>query len=176
EGKKDDETLNERIKDAEILVLANTPLSGEVIDVAEKLKYISVAFTEFDHIDLAKCKKKGIQVSNTAGYSTHSVAELTFGLITSLLRNIVPLDAVTRAGGTKDGYSQNDLYGKTLGVLGTGDIGGTVAKLGLAYGCRVLAYNRSEKQELIDQGVEYKSLDEVLTESDIVTLHVPLTN
>src|SRR5699024_11795762 len=78
--------------------------------------------------------------------------------------------------GTKDGYSQNDLYGKTLGVLGTGDIGGTVAKLGLAYGCRVLAYNRSEKQELIDQGVEYKSLDEVLTESDIVTLHVPLTN
>lgn len=176
DGKTDDETLKERIKDAEILVLANTPLSGEVIDVAEKLKYIAVAFTGFDHIDLEKCKEKGIQVSNAAGYSTHSVAELTFGLITSLLRNIVPLDAVTRAGGTKDGYSQNDLYGKTLGVLGTGDIGGTVAKLGLAYGCRVLAYNRSEKQELIDQGVEYKSLDEVLTESDIVTLHVPLTN
>jgi len=176
DGKTDDETLKERIKDAEILVLANTPLSGEVIDVAEKLKYIAVAFTGFDHIDLEKCKEKGIQVSNAAGYSTHSVAELTFGLITSLLRNIVPLDAVTRAGGTKDGYSQNDLYGKTLGVLGTGDIGGTVAKLGLAYGCRVLAYNRSEKQELINQGVEYKSLDEVLTESDIVTLHVPLTN
>lgn len=176
DGKTDDETLKERIKDAEILVLANTPLSGEVIDVAEKLKYIAVAFTGFDHIDLEKCKEKGIQVSNAAGYSTHSVAELTFGLITSLLRNIVPLDAVTRSGGTKDGYSQNDLYGKTLGVLGTGDIGGTVAKLGLAYGCRVLAYNRSEKQELIDQGVEYKSLDEVLTESDIVTLHVPLTN
>src|SRR5699024_10492996 len=77
DGKTDDETLKERIKDAEILVLANTPLSGEVIDVAEKLKYIAVAFTGFDHIDLEKCKEKGIQVSNAAGYSTHSVAELT---------------------------------------------------------------------------------------------------
>jgi len=176
DGKTDDETLKERIKDAEILVLANTPLSGEVLEQAEKLKYISVAFTGFDHIDLEKCKEKGIQVSNAAGYSTHSVAELTFGLITSLLRNIVPLDAVTREGGTKAGYRQNDLHGKTLGVLGTGDIGGTVAKLGLAYGCRVLAYNRSEKQELIDQGVEYKNLEDVLAMSDIVTLHVPLTN
>lgn len=176
DGKTDDETLKERIKDADILVLANTPLSGEVIDEAEKLKYISVAFTGYDHIDLEKCKEKGIHVSNAAGYSTHSVAELTFGLITSLLRSIVPLDSVTRVGGTKDGYRQNDLHGKTLGVLGTGDIGGTVAKLGLAYGCRVLAYNRSEKQELIDQGVEYKSLDEVLGMSDIVTLHLPLMN
>src|SRR5699024_710686 len=111
DGKTDDETLKEQIKDAEILVLANTPLSGEVLEQAEKLKYISVAFTGFDHIDLEKCKEKGIQVSNAAGYSTHSVAELTFGLITSLLRNIVPLDAVTREGGTKAGYRQNDLHG-----------------------------------------------------------------
>lgn len=176
DGKTDDETLKTRIKDAEILILANMPLSGEVIDAAEKLKYISVAFTGYDHIDLAKCKEKGIQVSNAAGYSTHSVAELTFGLITALLRSIVPLDGITREGGTKNGYRQNDLNGKTLGILGTGDIGGTVAKLGLAYGCRVLAYNRSEKQDLIDLGVAYKSLDEVLEMSDIVTLHTPLTD
>ncbi|MDS9470916.1 2-hydroxyacid dehydrogenase [Sporosarcina pasteurii] len=176
DGKTDDETLKTRIKDAEILVLANMPLSGEVIDAADKLKYISVAFTGYDHIDLEKCKEKKIQVSNAAGYSTHSVAELTFGLITALLRSIVPLDGVTREGGTKNGYRQTELNGKTLGVLGTGDIGGSVAKLGLAYGCRVVAYNRSEKQELIDQGVEYKSLDEVLETSDIVTIHTPLTD
>lgn len=176
DGKKDNETLKTRIKDAEILVLANTPLSGEVIAVAENLKYISVAFTGYDHIDLEKCKEKGIQVSNAAGYSTHSVAELTFGLITALLRSIVPLDRITREGGTKNGYRQTDLNGKTLGVVGTGDIGGTVARLGLAYGCRVVAYNRSEKQDLIEQGVEYKSLEEVLKMSDIVTLHTPLTN
>ena len=176
DGKLDDDTIKVRIKDADVLVLANTPLSSDVIDAAEKLKYISIAFTGYNHIDLEKCKEKGIKVSNAAGYSTNSVAELTFGLITALLRNIVPLDAVLREGGTKNGYRQIDLNGKTLGVLGTGDIGSAVAKLGLAYGCKVIAYNRSIKQELVDKGVEYKSLDEVLEASDIVTLHIPLTD
>lgn len=175
DGKSDAETLKSRIKEAEILVLANMPLSAEVIDAAEKLKYISVAFTGYDHIDLDKCKEKGIQVSNAAGYSTNSVAELTFGLIISLLRNVVPLEKIVREGGTKQGYRQIDLKGKTLGVLGTGDIGGAVAELGLAFGCKVIAYNRSEKPALINKGVEYKSLDEVLQESDIVTIHTPLT-
>lgn len=175
DGKLDDDTIKARIKDAEVLVLANTLLSGEVIDAAAHLKYISIAFTGYNHIDLEKCKQRGIKVSNAAGYSTHSVAELTFGLITALLRNIVPLDAITREGGTKNGYRQIDLKGKTLGVVGTGDIGSAVAKLGLAYGCKVIAYNRSEKPELIGKGVEYKSLDEVLKASDIVTLHIPLT-
>ena len=175
DGKLDDETIKLRIKDAEVLVLANTPLSADVIEAAEKLKYISIAFTGYNHIDLEKCKEKGIKVSNAAGYSTHSVAELTFGLITALLRNIVPLDAITRAGGTKNGYRQSDLNGKTLGILGTGDIGSAVAKLGLAYGCKVIAYNRSVNSELVEKGVEYKSLNEVLKESDIVTLHIPLT-
>ncbi|WP_319783203.1 NAD(P)-dependent oxidoreductase [Oceanisphaera sp. IT1-181] len=176
DGKLDDETIKVRIKDAEVLVLANTALSGEVLDAAEKLKYISIAFTGYNHIDLEKCKEKGIKVSNAAGYSTNSVAELTFGLITALLRNIVPLDAVTREGGTKNGYRQIDLNGKTLGLLGTGDIGSAVAKLGLAYGCNVISYNRSVNQELIDKGVQYKSLDEVLETSDIVSLHIPLTD
>src|SRR5690625_4443998 len=176
DGKTDDETLKTRVKDAEILILANMPLSGEVIDAADQLKYISVAFTGYDHIDLEKCKEKGIQVSNAAGYSTNSVAELTFGLIIALLRSMIPLEDIVRAEGTKDGYRQTDLKDKTLGVVGTGDIGGTVAKIGQAFGCNVIAYNRSEKQELIDLGVEYKSLDEVLQESDIVTLHVPLTD
>ena len=176
DGKLDDETLKVRIKEAEILVLTNTPLSSEVIDAAENLKYISVAFTGFNHIDLEKCKERGIKVSNAAGYSTNSVAEITFGLIISLLRNIIPLEAVVRDSGTKNGYRQSDLKGKTLGVLGTGDIGSAVAELGLAFGCKVIAYNRSEKPALISKGVEYKSLDDVLKASDIVTLHTPLTD
>lgn len=176
DGKLDDETLKTRMKDADVIAIANTPLSAEVIDAAENLKYISVAFTGFNHIDLEKCKEKGIKVSNAAGYSTNSVAEITFGLIISLLRSIVPLEAVVRKGGTKDGYRQTDLKGKTLGVIGTGDIGGAVAEIGLAFGCKVIAYNRSEKPALINKGVEYKSLDEVLKESDIVTLHTPLTD
>ena len=83
---------------------------------------------------------------------------------------------MTREGGTKNGYRQIDLNGKTLGILGTGDIGSAVAKLGLAYGCNVIAYNRSVNKELIDKGVEYKPLDHILETSDIVTIHMPLTD
>lgn len=176
EDKVDEETLKTRVKDAEILVLANMPLSGEVIAAAEKLKYISVAFTGYDHIDLDKCQEKGIKVSNAGGYSTNSVAELAIGLMIGLLRNIVVLDGLARKGGTKAGYAQLDLNGKTLGVVGTGEIGSAVANLGLAFGCKVLAYNRSKKQDLIGKGVTYLPLDELLKESDIVTLHIPLTN
>src|SRR5690606_35271803 len=92
------------------------------------------------------------------------------------LRNMIPLEKIVREGGTKQGYRQLDLKGKTVGVVGTGDIGGAVAELALAFGCKVIAYNRSEKPELINKGIEYKTLDEVLKASDIVTLHVPLTD
>ena len=176
DDKVDTETLKLRVKDADVLVIANMPLSGEVIEAAEKLKYIAVAFTGVDHVDLDKCKEKGIKVSNAAGYSNNSVAELAFGLMISLLRNIVILDDVVREGGTKTGYGQFDLKGKTLGILGTGEIGSVVAEIGLAFGCNVLAYNRSENADLINKGVKYHSLDEVLKTSDIVTIHMPLTN
>lgn len=172
----DDETLKARVKDADVLIVANMPLSGEVIAAAEKLKFISIAFTGFDHLDLEQCKKQGIQVSNAAGYSTHSVAEISFGLMISVLRSLVPLEGIARQGGTKEGYRQTDLYGKTLGVLGTGAIGTAVAELGLAFGCKVIAYNRSEKQELINKGVQYMPLEEVLKTSDIISLHLPLTD
>ena len=176
EDKVDNENLKARVKDADVLVIANMPLKAEIIDVAEKLKFIAVAFTGVDHVDLDKCREKGIKVSNAAGYSTNSVAELAFGLMISLLRNIVILDDVVREGGTKSGYAQLDLKGKTLGVLGTGEIGSSVAEIGLAFGCNVIAYNRSENADLISKGVKYLTLEEVLKESDIVTIHMPLTN
>lgn len=176
DGKMDEDTLKTRVKDADILVIANMPLSGEVIDTAKKLKYISVAFTGFDHIDLDKCKERGIKVSNAGGYSTNSVAELALGLMIGLLRNIVILDDVVRDKGTRKGYGQSDLKGKTLGILGTGEIGSAVAELSLAFGCNVIAYSRSEKPELLDKGVKYMPLEEVLKISDIVTIHMPLTN
>lgn len=170
-----EEALKERVKDAEVIIVANMPLSAGVIAAAEYLKFISVAFTGFDHIDLEQCKKQGVKVSNAGGYSTRSVAEISFGLMISVLRSMVPLEAIAREGGTKDGYRQSDLFGKTLGVLGTGAIGAAVAELGLAFGCDVVAYNRSEKPELVEKGVKYMPLEDVLKASDIVTVHVPLT-
>lgn len=168
--------LKERVKDSHILVIANSPLEGDVIRSVEKLKMISVAFTGVDHVDLEACKERGILVSNSAGYSTPAVVELAFGLMIAVYRNIVPLDKLTRDGGTMAGFSQREIHGKTLGLVGTGAIGSDVAKVGLAFGANVIAYNRSENEELKSMGVEYKSLEDIFKESDIVSIHLPLNN
>jgi len=173
---EDSEELKNRVKGADILMLANLPLKGEVIASEEAIKMISVAFTGVDHVDLKTCKDNEITVCNAAGYSTPSVAELTFGLLISVLRNIVPLDKITREGKTKAGYSQSDLEGKTFGVIGTGAIGARVASIAKAFGCEVIAYNRSEKEALKSLGIRYVSLEELLKTSDIVSLHTPLND
>lgn len=169
----DTETLKSRVKESEVIVLANMPLKAEVINADDKLEMMSIAFTGVDHVELKALKGRNVAVSNAAGYSTSSVAELTFGLTLSVLRNIVPLDKLTRKGKTKDGYSQSDLNGKTFGVIGTGAIGAAVCKIAKAFGCEVIAYNRSEKEELKQIGVKYVTLDELLSKSDIVSIHLP---
>lgn len=168
--------LLERVQDADIIMLANQPLSAELINACPKLKMLSVAFTGVDHVALDACRARNILVCNAAGYSTNAVAELTFGLAISVIRNIVPCDARCRKEGTKDGLVGFELFGKTFGVVGTGAIGARVAKIAAAFGCKVLAYSRTAKQELVDAGVQYVSLDELLAQSDFVSLHVPLTD
>lgn len=165
-----------RVQDADIIMLANQPLSAEIINGCPKLKMLSVAFTGVDHVALAACCARNILVCNAAGYSTNAVAELTFGLAISVIRNIVPCDARCRRAETKDGLVGFELFGKTFGVVGTGAIGTRVAKIAAAFGCRVLAYSRTAKQELVNAGVQYVSLDELLAQSDFVSLHVPLTD
>ena len=168
--------LLSRVQDADIIMLANQPLSAEIINGCPKLKMLSVAFTGVDHVALDACRARNILVCNAAGYSTNAVAELTFGLAISVIRNIVPCDARCRKAGTKDGLVGFELFGKTFGVVGTGAIGARVAKIAAAFGCKVLAYSRTAKQELVDVGVQYVSLDELLAQSDFVSLHVPLTD
>lgn len=171
---ENEEELIERIEGADVLIVANMPLSSKAIASNPNIKMISVAFTGVDHIEMETCRKNNIMVCNAAGYSTYSVAELTFGLILSVLRNIVPLNEVTREGKNKDGFSQNELYGKTLGIIGTGSIGTRVAEIAKVFGCNILAYSRTEKKSLIDSGIKYVSLETLLSDSDIVSIHVPL--
>lgn len=171
----DMQQLTARIEDADVVIMANQPLPGEAVTACKKLKMLSVAFTGVDHVDLAACKAKGILVCNAAGYSTNAVAELTFGLAISVIRNIVPCDARCRSCGTKDGLVGFELYGKTFGVVGTGAIGSRVAMLAKAFGCRVIASSHTEKQELKDAGVEYVPLTTLLQTADFISLHVPLT-
>ena len=171
----DQAKLLERIKDAEILMLANQPLSAELIEQCPKLQMLDIAFTGVDHVGLDAARARGIVTCNAAGYSTNAVAELTFGLAISAIRNIVAVDARCRKAGTKDGLVGFELFGKTFGVVGTGAIGCRVARIAQAFGCRVLAYSRTVKQELVAEGVEYVGLDELLGKSDFVSLHVPMT-
>ncbi|NLJ90799.1 MAG: hydroxyacid dehydrogenase [Clostridiales bacterium] len=171
----DTNELIERAKDADALIIANNPLPGEVINSLDKLKFISVAFTGVDHIDLAACSNKGIKVSNAAGYSNQAVAELVIGMIISKLRNIVECNIATRKGLTKEGLVGFELSGKTVGIVGTGAIGLRVAELLKAFGCRLLGYSRSKSKAGEELGIEYVSLEELLKASDIVTLHTPLT-
>ena len=171
----DQEKLLARVKDADILMLANQPLSAAIIEQCPNLKLIDIAFTGVDHVGLEAARARGILACNAAGYSTNAVAELTFGLAISAIRNIVAVDARCRAAGTKDGLVGFELFGKTFGVVGTGAIGSRVAKIAQAFGCRVLAYSRTVKPELVKDGVEYVDLDTLLAQSDFVSLHVPMT-
>ncbi len=173
---EDKDALIAQAAGADVFIIANSPLSGEVIKSSPNLKMISVAFTGIDHVDIQACKEQGVTICNAAGYSTHSVAELTFGLILSTLRNIVPCDLATREGKTKAGLVGNELYNKTLGIIGTGAIGRRVGQIGKAFGCKVLGYSRTERQDAKDIGITYTSLEELLKESDIISLHVPLTD
>jgi len=170
---EDPEILKKRAGNADILVLANLPLSAEVINFCPSLKMISVAFTGVDHIDMETCRDRGIVVSNCAGYSTNSVAELAVGMMICLARSVLPCDRVTREGGTRAGLIGNDLAGKTVGIVGTGAIGMQVARICRAIGCEVVAYSRTEKEEAREMGIHYLPLGDLMARADIVSVHVP---
>ena len=170
---EDPAVLVERSQGAEIVVLSNIKFGKDIIEQLPDLKMICVAFTGVDHVDMAYCKERGIDVCNCAGYSTSAVADLVFGLVISLARNIHACDNATRFSQTKNGLVGFELEGKTFGVIGTGAIGCRVANIANAFGCKVIAYSRTEKDLT---GVTYMSLEDVLKQSDIVSLHVPVTD
>ena len=142
--------LLQRSRDSDIVMIANNPYPDTVIEQTCNLKMLSVAFTGIDHIGLRSCKEKGITVCNSAGYSDQTVAELILGI-----------------GG-------REICGRTVGIIGLGRIGLRTAKLFQAFGAKVIAYNHSQSEEALREGIVYKSLEEVLSESDIISLNLPL--
>ena len=173
--REDEATLAERMKDSEIAIISNIKLGSAVLAQCPKLKMLSVAFTGLDHIDLNYCKEHNIFVQNAAGYSTTAVSELAVGLMIDVLRKVTELDGTIRQGGSRGSFLGRELKGKTVGVVGTGAIGTATIRLLIAFGCKVLAYNRSEHPDVVSLGVCYTDLDTLMRESDIVTLHVPMT-
>lgn len=166
-----DEEKIERLKDTDIAIITNKPLTSDVINNT-KLDLIDVAFTGVDHVDLEACKEKGIKVLNASGYSDDSVAELVIGLTISVLRKFNENRANIFDG--ENNYLLGELIkGKTFGVIGTGNIGSKLIDLLSVFGCKIIAYSRTEKEEIKAKGVEYVDLPTLLKESDIVSLHIP---
>lgn len=173
---RDAAELARRSEGADVVMIANNPYPAEVVRGADALKMIAVAFTGIDHVGLDACRERGITVCNCAGYSDVSVAELTVGLAIDVLRHVVPADAATRAGGTSAGLIGREICGKTVGIVGTGNIGCAAARLFRAFGARVLGYARHESAAAREAGVEFVGLGELLASSDIVSLHLPLND
>ncbi len=167
----DDEKIIDRLKDSDVAIITNNKFSKNVIENTN-LKLIDVAFTGFNHVDIEACNEKNIVVENASGYSDDSVAELVIGLTISVLRKFNE--------NRKNMYEDESfnligqiIKGKTVGVVGTGKIGIRVIELFKAFGANILAYSRSEKDEVKNLGAKYVSLDELLKNSDIVTIHLP---
>ena len=168
--REDDSSLVERSAGAEVVVLSNIKYSAAVMERNPDLKYVCVAFTGYDHVDMAYCRERGIQVSNCAGYSTEAVGDIVFALVIDLFRSICTLNGTVRQGGTKDGLVGPELDGKRFGVVGLGAIGTRVARIAQAFGCEVVAYTRTPKDV---PGVQLVTLEELLRTSDVVSVHVP---
>lgn len=166
---------NPEVFNAEIIsIFTYSKANKEILDKFPSLKLVTTRSTGFDQIDLEYSKSRGVIVSNVPTYGMHSVAEHTFALILALSQKIVPSIERTRRGDfSLNGLRGFELYGKTLGIVGTGNIGKVVAEIALGLGMKVVAYNRHEDEDLKNKGVEFKDLDSVLSTSDIITLHLP---
>nr|WP_295929064.1 D-2-hydroxyacid dehydrogenase [uncultured Dyadobacter sp.] len=168
-----------RAADAEILLVNKVVLSAETLAQLPKVKYIGVMATGFNNVDIEAARKQDVTVTNVKAYGPASVAQQTFALLLSLVNRAETHSQSVFAG---EWVSSPDfcywktplteLAGKTMGLIGLGDIGSQVARIALAFGMRVIAYR---KHPAPADGIEMVSLDDIFTQSDVISLHCPLT-
>ena len=171
----------ERVKDADIILANKAPLNESTLKDAPNVKLICLLATGFDNVDLAYCKSRSIKVTNVVNYCTSTVAQHTLLLALALSEKIAFYDDYVKSGAysAQDRFSNfdrtfYDLEGKTWGIIGMGTIGRRVAGLAQAFGCRVIFYSTSGKSTCTDyKRVEF---DTLLQESDILSLHCPLSD
>lgn len=163
----------ERAADADIVIESNMPLRKDFFDACPNLKMLSIAFTGLDHIDLKECERRGIVVKNAAGYSTEAVAEEAICMMIGLYRHVIENDKITRNCCGVPMAPGREIANKTLGVVGLGAIGQRTATLAQAFGCKVIAWNRTPKEI---EGVTIVDKETLFKESDIVTLHIALND
>jgi len=161
-----------------ISIFVNSRITPEVLERFPNLKFIATRSTGFDHIDIEAAKKRGILVAYVPGYGDNTVAEFAFGLILNLTRKIYrAIDRVKETGSfSLRDLRGADLKGKTIGVVGTGRIGREMVKIAKGFGMEVLAFDIFQNKAFAEEMVfKYVALDELLRNSDIVSLHCPFT-
>lgn len=160
-----------------VCAFVNDTLNAEVLESLSKkgVKYIALRCAGFNNVDLEAAKRLGIRVSRVPAYSPEAVAEHAMAMILTLNRKThKAYNRVREQNFSLNGLMGFNLYQKTIGVIGTGNIGAAFAKIAKGFGAKILAYDIAENQELKDLGIEYASMDELLSQSDIISLHCPL--
>lgn len=175
------ENTAERVKEADIVIANKAPMNESTLKDAPNVKLICLFATGFDNVDLAYCKSRGIKVANVVNYSTSAVVQHTLLLALALEEKLVHYDCYVKSGeyGAQDRFSNFDrpfgeFDGKTWGIVGMGNIGRGVAKVAQALGCKVIFYSASGKSTCTEY--ERVEFDELLSQSDILSLHCPLSD
>ena len=170
-----------RSRDAAILITNKVLISQSVMDACPRLKLICIAATGMNNVDLVHAEKKGILVKNVAGYSTESVVQITFSLMFYLINHLSYYDGYTKSGAyfrspvfTHFDKNFSELQGKHFGVIGLGTIGKRIAGIASAFGAKVSYYSTTGRN--LDNPYPHLTLQELLSDADILSIHCPLTS
>lgn len=176
----DYDEIAERVKDADAIICNKTPLNGDTLRLASHLKYIGLFATGYNNIDTNYCRAHNITVCNAGSYSSDAVCQHTFALILECLNRVGDYSDFVAEGNWKNSqtfspfvFPLNELAGKTLGIVGYGNIGKAVGRVAKAFNMKVLAFKRHPEK---DADVQFTDLDTLLKSSDIVTVHCPLND
>ena len=171
------EEIAPRIGDADIVLLNKCRMDEEILQQCPNLKWVGIIATGTDNLDLEACRRHGVAVANVPGYSTYSVAQMTFSLLLAICQCAERYNRAVKQGCWQLDIQlpQMELYGKTYGVYGYGSIGRQSARIARAFGMEVLVCTRTVRPEYAADGVEFVDYDTLLRRCDILSLHCPAT-
>ncbi len=174
-----DEAIS-RLKDADVAIINKVYINEEILTACPNLKWIGLTATGYDTLDIAACRRFGIGVANVPAYSTQSVAQMTFALLLELCNSAGNYNKSVHSGNWQVDIKPEanilphaELFGKTIGLLGYGNIAKQVANIALAFGMNVICHTRTVRKEYENKGVSFVSFEHLMKHSDIISLHCP---